>query len=545
MKHEGERKRILRRWEALKKERASWMAHWREISEHISPRSGRFLGTQQNRGGKKHHKIYDNTPIRALSVLSAGLMGGLTSPSRPWFKLATANEELNQVHSVKVWLSELERLMQTVFQRSNVYGTLHTMYEELGAYGTAACVVLPDFDDVIRCYPLTVGEYALACNWRGEVDTLYREFDKTVAELVEEFGLDRVSDSVRRMYERGQYDEWVTVVHAIEPRRERDVRRPDALNMPFRSVYLEKGGEEDVVLRESGFERFPVLCPRWNIYSGDVYGASPAMNALGDIKQLQHEQLRKSTVIDYQTNPPLQAPTSMKTREVDMLPGGISYYDATGAADGVRTAFNVNLDLNHLLADIGDVRERVNAAFFADLFLMISGSRQDMTATEVAERHEEKMLMLGPVLERLQNELIDPLIELAFYVMVQADLVPPPPDELRDGEVNVVLLSILAQAQRAIGVNSIDRFVGAVTAVSQVKPEVLDNFDADKWVEVYADSLGIDPRLVADPKTVEAQRVGRAQQMAAQQQMGMLQQGADVAQTLAQAQALGGGQQPV
>ena len=208
----------------------------------------------------------------------------------------------------------------------------------------------------------------------------------------------------------------------------------------------------------------------------------------------------------------------------------------------MRSAFEVRVDLNALLTDIEDVRRRIQAAFYADLFLMLSGAdRTNMTATEVAERHEEKMLMLGPVLERLQNELIDPLIALTFAAMDEAGLVPPPPDELQGQPLNVVLLSILAQAQKAVGVNSIDRFVAAVSSVSQVKPEVLDVFDADAWAQYYADALGVEPKLLANPQAVQALREQRAQAQQVQQQAALAQQGADVAHSLAQAQALNGG----
>lgn len=537
----AKRTQILKRWQVLKDERSSFFYHWQDISKVIIPRNGRFLSSRQKEGSKKYNDIYDNTASRALDILSAGLMGGLTSPSRPWFRLAVSDMAMNDSHMVKEWLSEVERLMQTVFQRSNTYGALHHMYEELGAFGTAACVILPDYDDVVRCFPLTAGEYAIACNWRGEVDTLYREFDKTVAEIVDEFGIENVSISLENMYKNGNYDEWVTIIHAIEPRRGADVSKKDALNMPFRSVYLEKGGDEDKVLRESGFARFPAVCPRWTVLGGDIYGHSPAMKTLGDVKQLQHQQLRKSTAIDYQVNPPVQVPSSMKGREVDLLPGGISFYDSS-VNTSIQTAFQVNLNLTHLLQDIEDVRMRINASFYADLFLMISGAdKANMTATEVAERHEEKMLMLGPVLERLQNELIDPLISITFSAMQEAGILPPPPEELQGMEVNVVLMSILAQAQRAIGINSLDRFVGSISSIAQIKPEVLDNLDADKWAEVYADALGVDPRIIANPEIVQAIRAQREQQAAAQEQAELASKGADVAETLAKAQVLGNG----
>lgn len=276
---------------------------------------------------------------------------------------------------VKLWLDQTTKLMHTVFQRSNTYRALHAMYEELGAFGTAASIILPDFDDVLHHYPLTVGEYAVATNWKGEVDTLYREFQKTVAETVREFGYDNCSPSLRRRYDNGKYDDWVTIIHAVEPRLERDASRRDALNMPWRSVYLEKGAGENEVLREGGFRRFPALCPRWTVSGGDIYGHSPGMEALGDIKQLQHEQLRKAQGIDYKTNPPLQVPTSLKYRDVDRLPGGIMYTDSAGSQAGIRPLYEVQLDLNHLLQDIQDVRGRIRSTFYADLFLMLSNQQ--------------------------------------------------------------------------------------------------------------------------------------------------------------------------
>mgnify|MGYP003704295815 CR=1 FL=1 len=186
-------------------------------------------------------------------------------------------------------------------------------------------------------------------------------------------------------------------------------------------------------------------CPRWAVSGGDIYGNSPGMEALGDIKQLQHEQLRKAQGIDYQTNPPLQVPTSMKNRDVERLPGGVTYVDFAGGSQGVKTAFEVNLNLQYLLQDIQDVRQRVQGSFYADLFLMLANQADArMTATEVAERHEEKLLMLGPVLERLQNELLDPLIEFTFDAIMESGMMPPPPYTVPNSIPGVEALSELS-----------------------------------------------------------------------------------------------------
>ena len=511
---------LLTRWGHLKSERATWWSHWQEVTTYLLPRNGRYFQQDRNKGHRRHNSIYDNTGTRALRTLGAGMMAGATSPARPWFRLATADPELNNYAPVKMWLHDVTQRMQIIFQKSNTYRTLHGMYEELGAFGTAGSLILPDERSSIHHYPVTIGEYAIAQDYQGRVNTLYREFQKTVGEVVREFGYNKCSTSVKNLFDRGSLDQWITIVHAIEPRddRERDFKKKDNMNMAYKSCYFETGGDGESVLRESGYKDFPAVVPRWGVAGGDIYGNSPGMEALGDIKQLQHEQLRKAQGIDYQTKPPLQVPSYMKNRDVDSLPGGVTFID--GQQGKIETAFNVNLNLQHLLADIQDVRGRINGSFYADLFLMLANATDTrMTATEVAERHEEKLLMLGPVLERLHNELLDPLIDITFTRMIENDLIPPAPEELQGKELSVEFVSMLAQAQRAIGTNSVDRYVNSMGLVAQMKPDVLDKFNSDAWADGYADMLGVDPKLI-----VGGERLARIRQEKAEAQQAMAQQ---------------------
>jgi len=540
-KNAPERDRLFTRWGQLKSERASWYAHWQEITSYLLPRNGRYFRQDRDRGYRRHNNIYDNTGTRALRTLGAGMMAGATSPARQWFRLSTPDPELSAYQPVKMWLDDVAKRMQLVFQKSNTYRSLHMMYEELGAFGTAAAIVLPDFNNIIHHYPLTCGEYCISSDAQGRICTLYREFEMTVSQMVKEFGYDNCSTSVQNMYDTGTLDAWVPVIHAIEPRMDRDITKRDNKNMPFGSWYFEVGGEDGVFLRESGFTYFPALVPRWATAGGDIYGNGPGMEALGDVKQLQHEQLRKAQAIDYQTKPPLQVPTSMKNRDVETLPGGISYVD--GASIGIKTAFEVNLNLQYLLNDIQDVRERVRSSFYADLFLMLASAPYTrMTATEVAERHEEKLLMLGPVLERVHNELLDPLVEITFTRMLQSGAVPPPPAELQGMDLTVEFVSMLAQAQRAIGTNAVDRFVGNLGAIAQMKPEILDKFDSDQWADIYSDMLGVDPSLIIADKNVAMIRDSRNKALAAKEQMAAMSQQAQTAKNLA-ASPTGPGQQ--
>lgn len=527
-------KDLNKRWGALKTERASWITHWQDITSYILPRSGRYFVTDRNKGWKRNNAIYDSTGTKALRVLAAGMMSGMTSPSRPWFRLSVTDRKLNEFQPVKQWLNDVTELIQDIFARSNVYRVLHMMYEELGAFGTAAAMIAEDYDNVIHMHPFTVGEYAIATDWKGNVVTLYREFEKTVGEVVAEFGIDNVSTHVKSAFERGDLDRWLTIRHAVEPRKDRDPSKIDSKNMPWASYYWEAGNGDGTLLRESGYKSFRIVAPRWQAQGGDVYGNSPGMDSLGDIKQLQAQQFRKSQAIDYQANPPIQVPTSMKNREVETFPGGVSYYDATAGTQGIKNAFEVNLNLQTLLLDIQDVRTRINGAFYADLFLMIAQTDGRMTATEVAARNEEKMLMLGPVVERLSNELLDPLVEITFEILSESGLLPMPPEEMQGHDLNIEYVSILAQAQKAVSVNGIDRYIASMGGVAQLKPEVLDTFDVDRWVNIYSDKLGVDPELIIPQDKVDALRKDRAQQAALAQKQAAVYHGSEVAKNLGQ-----------
>lgn len=515
----NQRQRILSRKNALWNERSSWITHWREISDYQQPRAGRFVVTDRNRGDKRANHILDNTAVFGARTLAAGLMSGVTSPARPWFRLEIQDKDLMEAGAVKTWLHDVATLLRAIFASSNTYRSLHTIYEELGLFGTGASIVLPDFGNVLHHYPLTIGEYALSTNSKGEVDTLCREFQLTVAQMVEQFGKDNCSATVRNLFDRGNYDAWVDVIHMIEPRKNRDVRKRDGKNMRFASIYLEPGKDQnDRFLSDSGFQRFPVLAPRWVVTGNDVYGTSPGMECLGDVKQLQHQQLRKGQAIDYQVNPPLQVPTKYKEATKARLPGGVFYVDSMGTQQGVRSAFDVNLNLQHLMLDIQDVRERIRSAYYADLFLMLANdTRSGITATEVAERHEEKLLMLGPVLERLHNELLSPLIDIAFDFANRAGILPEAPRELEGMDLNVEFISVLAQAQRAVATQGMDRLLGTVSQMAAVKPEVLDKLDFDQIVDDYGDAYGVNPKIIVPDNQVNALRQQRAAAIQAQQ----------------------------
>jgi hypothetical protein len=530
--------KALARKQALWSERSSWLTHWRELSEYQQPRAGRFLVTDRNRGQKRHNLIYDSSATQSLRTLAAGLMSGITSPARPWFRLALSDKQLMEQGDVKIWLNKVTELMRAVFASSNTYRSLHGMYADLGLFGTASTVVLPDYDNVIHHYPMPAGSYALATNHKGQVDTVVREFEMTAVQVVRQFGLDKVSAAVKSLFESGAYDKWVTVVHIVEPNTDRNPAMMDGPNMRFSSKYFEPSQVGDnKFLSESGFKRFPALCPRWEVTGNDAYGSSPGMEALGDVKQLQFQQLRKAQGIDYMTNPPIVVPTSYKDAVRGRLPGGVMFADINGPAQTIKSAFDVHINLQHLLGDIQDVRERIKSTYYADLFLMLANdTRSGITATEVAERHEEKLLMLGPVLERLHNELLQPLIDITFENLASANALPQPPEALQGMELQVEFISVLAQAQRAVAAQGVDRLLGTVSSLAAGSQDmaVWDKINKDQVIDDYGDMFGVNPEIIVPDDVVAQIRADRAKQQEAMQAAASMPEVAQTAQTASQ-----------
>ncbi|HEL9864110.1 TPA: phage tail protein [Klebsiella pneumoniae] len=522
----------------LTNDRSSFDPHWRELSDFINPRGSRFLVTDVNRDDRRNTKIVDPTATLAARTLSSGMMSGITSPARPWFKLATPDPDMMDYGPVKLWLEVVQRRMNEVFNKSNIYQSLPLLYASLGNYSTGAMAVLEDDSDVIRTMMFPIGSYYMANSARGSVDTCFRKFSMTVRQLVMEFGLNNVSDSVKGMWDSGNYESWIEVIHAVYPNIDRDTAKLNSKNKPVKSVYYEVGGDSDKLLRESGFDEFPIMAPRWEVNGEDVYGSScPGMIALGQVKALQLEQKRKSQLIDKATNPPMVGPSSLRNQRVSLLPGDITYIDQVTGQDGFKPAYLVNPNTADLLADIQDTRQIINSAYFVDLFMMLQNiNTRSMPVEAVIEMKEEKLLMLGPVLERLNDECLNPLIDRTFSIMARKNLLPPPPDVLQGMPLRIEYISVMAQAQKSIGLSSLSSTVGFIGQLAQAKPEALDKLNVDQAIDAFAEMSGVSPTVIVPQEQVQQVREQRAQQQQQQQMVAMGMAAAQGAKTLSEAQ---------
>jgi len=518
-------------------QRQSFIPHWRDLSDYVLPSRSQFLVTDHaNRGNKKMSKILDPTATMSAGTLSAGLMSGMTSPSRVWHQLGHPDKDLMEFQPVKLWLANANRVLANNFLKSNFYAVLPGLYEDCGVFETAAMCMLEDDKTVLRCHQYPIGSFCLAQNAKQIVDTFSQEFAWTVRQVVEEFGLDNCSRRVRAEYDRGNYETMVELFQIILPNPDADESQVDAKFKPWLSCFYEAGCDEDLALSESGYDEFPILAPRWKLQSRDVYGTDgPGMVTLPHVKELQRMQLRKSQAVEKMVDPPFRGPVGMVGQRISTQPGDFTAVPPSAGGQGFEPLFEMNPRVDMLQLDIDDRRRGIQRGYFEDLFLMFANSdRREMTAEEVLKRHEEKIMVLGPVLGRFDQDLLKPSVERNFAVSLRSGLLPEPPPELQGQELKIEFVSVLHQAQKLAGLGPVERVLGTVERIAKYYPAILAKVDLDQAVDEVADLSGAPPKLVRPDEVAQEIRAQEQQAQQAAQRSAMLEQASKTAKNLSQ-----------
>jgi hypothetical protein len=516
-------KGLLSRYEKLEGQRQNWETHWQEVADYMQPRKA-DVTKQRARGDKRMEQVFDSSPIQAVELLSASLHGMLTNPSTPWFTLRFKDEEIENEDEAKLWLEASTDAMYTAFNRSNFQQEIFELYHDLITFGTAAMFIEEDDDDIIKFSTRHINEVFIAENDKGRIDTIYRRFKISARAAMQKFG-EAVSSDVQSAFKKDPYKE-VEILHAVYPRSDFNPNKKDKKNMPFESVYIEfKNGNE---LSVSGFREFPFVVPRYLKASNEIYGRSPAMTALPDVKMLN--EMCKTTIkaAQKQVDPPLLVPDDGFLLPVRTVPGGLNFY-RSGTRDRIEP---LNIGANNPLGLNMEQQRRdsIRAVFYVNQLMMQDGPQ--MTATEVIQRNEEKMRLLGPVLGRLQSELLKPLIDRVFAILLRNNMLPAAPEFLSGRDIEIEYVSPLAKAQKSTELQSIMRAVEILGSLANVAP-VFDYINFDNLVKHLADIVGVPQKILKTQSQVNAERQQAAQQQEQMQQMQQLQQvakaGGDIA----------------
>lgn len=522
-------KKFNRRLKYKKKDfETNWQPHFVEISDFITPRKGRFLtrDTKANDGRKRHQNIINNAAGRALNVLSAGLYSGLTPSSRPWLGITLEDKDLLEYKPVKYWLSRVRDLMLDILQKSNFYTVVSSVYKEMGGFGTGAMLIEEDPDTIVRFYPFTMGEYYISTNQHLRVNALYRIFWMTVESIMGSFKKESVSDNIKKQFENDQLDAWHQIVHLIEPNDDRIKGKEDSANKAWRSVYYAYKNSEDKLLRESGYDLFPVTAPRWDVTGSEIWGLGPGEETLADVKMLQKFEEKTIRALDKSIDPPMNAPTDLQNRGVSTIPGTVNYIDIAAGQNTLAPTYQVKPDFQSMEYKSQAVENRIKEGFYYDLFKMVStlNDSPERTAYEIAKRHEEKLQLLGPMVERVQPEMLNPMVDRLYSIMESQGILPPIPIELDNMPLKIEYNSILAQAQKMIGLTSIEQAAGFISNLAQINPEVVDKMNFDEAVDAYTGSLNTPPSMIRTESEVLKIRKARLQKQQLAENASVMQQ---------------------
>jgi hypothetical protein len=515
-------KNLLKRFDRLKSQRQNWESHWQEVADYMQPRKADVTKTR-SKGDKRTELIFDGSPLQSVELLAASLHGMLTNPSTPWFSLRFKQDDMENEDEAKEWLESATETMYAAFNKSNFQQEIFELYHDLITFGTAAMFIEEDDEDVLKFSTRHINEIFIAENDKGRIDTVFRKFHISARAAIQKFG--DISINISTKAKKDPYEE-VEILHAVYPRSDFNPKKQDKINMPFESIYLDaESGDE---LSISGFKEFPFVVPRYLKASHEIYGRSPAMTALPDVKMLN--EMSKTTIksAQKQVDPPLLVPDDGFMLPVRTIPGGLNFYRA-GTRDrieplniGANTPLGLNMEEQR--------RNSIRNAFYVNQLMMQNGPQ--MTATEVIQRNEEKMRLLGPVLGRLQSELLKPLIDRTFSIILRKNLFRQAPEFLSGKDVEIEYVSPLAKAQKSSELQSIMRAIEIMGSLSNVAP-VFDHINMDKLVRHLADIVGVPQKILKPQSQLNAERQQAQQQQEQMQQMQQLQQVAQAGRDIA------------
>lgn len=535
----------LRNWRS-----SWWFQNWSNLAQYIEPRRSIWLtqstgGTptpnNMTRGQPINNSIVDPTGTYAVRVCTGGMVSGLASQARPWFQMVPGVKGVELDSAARAWFDDVEQRMYTVMAGSNFYESFSQEIEDDIVFGTAPVIIYEDEQDIIRCYNPVCGEYYLSSSSSNRVDGLYRMFVMTVAQIVDKFGVENCPPDIVSLWngKGNEIDLERIVAHSIEPNF--GIKQGDIGKVPgkftWREVYWVWGAGGNFPLSFKGFMEQPFIASRWSTQSNDAYGRSVGMDVLPDIIQLQVETLRKAEAIEKMVRPPLLASMELKNQPSSILPGHVTYATNIGAGNGMRPIYTVNPEINAMMQDLAEIQDRIKRGFFVDLFQMISDTpnRERVTAYEIAQKLNEKLAIIGPVIEGLLNQSLKPRLQRVYAIMERKGMIPPKPDSLKDIPLTVDFVSTLALAQKAAATGGIERLAAYIGNLVAVWPRAKNLFNVEQSIRTMSDLLGNDQAILNSPEKVAEMEEAEAKALQAQTQSAVLNQTAETVRTGAEA----------
>lgn len=540
LKLQLDKKKYKSKVRQMEENRQDYLKRWKAIRDYQLPYIGCFDDTADTTdyARRRDTNIYHSVAWQANQSFAAGVMSGLTPPSRQWFRLIWSNDTMKNHPEAGELLDKRMNILQDVLLKSNFYNAIHSSYLEL-AFGQAPLAIFQDADTGVHFVPFTVGTYMMENGPDGIVDTFCTKYEMTARQLADKFGADRLPSSIRAELENGGVKTKHKLWWLVEPNQFHDRNKEvmDKYHMKYLSLYWLEEGEKDF-LDIGGFQEWPIPVARYLVTGSETYGKGPGWFAEGDSKGLQKLEKDDIIAVELGIKPPMAASATTAKQGINLTPGS---YTVVERNEPVTPLFNVNVNLQHLQEKILDLQDRIKRAYSADLFMMLERLEdKSMTAQEVLQRKQEQLQQLGPVVQRLQFEFLRKIIERVYNILDRAGILPQPEDAelalaLSNEEVTIEYISPLAQAQKMAGMTNIEQAIAFTGQLAQFDQSVLDKIDFAKTIDSYFDMVGAPASIKRTEEEYEAIQQQKAQAMAEAKQQEQMAQAVQMAAPAAQA----------
>jgi hypothetical protein len=501
-------------------QRATWESLWEDIAKYVMPRKATMFTQTTSPTTDDEAQLFDATAVRANMILANGQLSWMTPLESRWFSLEPP-KAMESEDEIEQWFKRCTEVMQAELSRSNFYTEIHELYLDRGAFGTAAILVEQGKNNSLNFTKLDLGSFAISEDDEGYVDTLSREYEMTARQAALKFGIENITDAMRKELEKPNSNRKFACVHLIAPRGpgEIEMGKRDAENKPYASIYVDKASKH--VFLASGFDEQPFFVTRYLKWkNSECYGYSPSWTALPECKQLNFLEKQLDSLAEIHAFPRILIPAGFDG-DIDLRAGGVTYFDpnnpqATPKEWGTGGRYDIGIQRAE------HKRKAIDQAFHVDLFQMFAQLQKQMTAREVAERASEKLIQFSPTFARLTTELFNPLLRRVFAILARAGKFPPPPQALQMigviPEPDVAYNSRIALAIKSLENAAFIRTTEMLLPYAQIKPEMLDNYDFDEITRDMARNDGLPARWLLDEDMVAQTRAQRAQaQQAAMQ----------------------------
>jgi len=530
---------LIREHEQMVSDRGVWESHWREVAERVLPRQNWFAATEKTEGNKKNEKVFDATANLALDRFAAAMESMLTPRTQRWHKLKVKDPALQENMQIQEYLDEVTSILFQVrySPKSNFASQAHENYISLGAFGSGALFIDAAPGSGVRYKHIHLSEIYFAENFVGVIDKVSRKFEMTARQAIQTWG-DKVSEQIRTAMEKSPEKKF-EFLHCVKPNEDMKSDRKNYEGMKFASYYIEL--ETRNTLQVGGYRTFPYAVSRYVTGPKEVYGRSPAMTVLPDIKMLNEMSKTVIRAAHKIVDPPLLLQEDGVLQAFSARPGALNYGGVDDQGRQVVQPLQTGARVDIGLEMMDQRRKVINDAFLITLFQILVEA-PNMTATEAMLRAQEKGALLAPTMGRQQSEMLGPLIERELDILGSAGMLPPMPEALREigGDVDVEYVSPLNRAQRAEEGVAILRTLESIAPLAQIDPDVMMVFNPEMIARELAEINGVPAKILRSREEVDAMREEQAQAAEAQQLLAAAPVLSSSARDLASAQQLAG-----